>query len=268
MVDLADVVDQGKQAPLDIHLGFGAQGETIQTFLDADIGKYRLDDGQAPGIDLPALGGVDPGFHLVDQVGGLVIQPDRQVPGRCVWLAQTPLLHRAAGTIFLAGLIDIVKPVAIALAAGMAGQGFALGAEVGLFGHVKGEIGSGEPAYLPGLSLPGVDAIFESVLPRKALISFAELDVRDIGVQALCLASRQVGQAVIVAVCAELFACEIVWFFADGLHVRLCPRHHGSQVLMILAAESLGVEDDLAFLVHQRLGVVPLDHPVCGGHLC
>lgn len=52
IVDLADIVHQGKQAPLDIYLGFGADCEAVQAFLDADIGKYRLDDGQSSGIDL------------------------------------------------------------------------------------------------------------------------------------------------------------------------------------------------------------------------
>ena len=47
---------QGKQAPLDIHLGFGADCEVVQAFLDADIGKDRLDNGQSSGIDLFALG--------------------------------------------------------------------------------------------------------------------------------------------------------------------------------------------------------------------
>lgn len=55
-VDLADVVDQGEQPPLDIHLGFGAQGESIHVFLHADIGKNRFNNTQPPGIDLLALG--------------------------------------------------------------------------------------------------------------------------------------------------------------------------------------------------------------------
>ena len=80
LVDLADIVHQGKQPPLDIHLGFGAQGEVVQTLLDTDIGKDRLNNGQASGIDLFALWCVDLGFHLVDQIGSLIIHPDGQVP--------------------------------------------------------------------------------------------------------------------------------------------------------------------------------------------
>ena len=52
VVDLADIVHQGKQAPLDIRLGFCADCEAVQAFQDTDIGKYRLDDGQSSGIDL------------------------------------------------------------------------------------------------------------------------------------------------------------------------------------------------------------------------
>jgi hypothetical protein len=48
-VNLADIVNQSKSPPLHIHLGLGAQGESIQLFLNADIGKHRLDDAQASG---------------------------------------------------------------------------------------------------------------------------------------------------------------------------------------------------------------------------
>jgi hypothetical protein len=95
------------------------------------------------------------------------------------------MLQRAAGTIFLAGVIDIVKPVAIALAAGLAGQSITLGTDIGLFGLVKGEIGGGEPASFPGFPFSGMEAIFESVLIGKTLVTLAELDVGDIGVQSL-----------------------------------------------------------------------------------
>ena len=69
MLDFTKVVDQGKQLPLDIHLGFRADSKVVQAFLDAEVGKDWLDDGQTPGIDLFALGRVDPGFHLFDQAG-------------------------------------------------------------------------------------------------------------------------------------------------------------------------------------------------------
>jgi len=82
-MDLTDIVHPGEQPPLDIHLGLGAQGETIQPFLNTEIGEGRLDDGQSPGIDLPALGCVYPGFHFVDQVGLFSIRPGRQVAPGC-----------------------------------------------------------------------------------------------------------------------------------------------------------------------------------------
>lgn len=75
-VDLADIVHQGEQSPLYIDLGFGTQGEAIQSLLNTDVGKHRLDNSQAPGIDPFALRGVYFGFHLIDQVGLLIIHPD------------------------------------------------------------------------------------------------------------------------------------------------------------------------------------------------
>ena len=54
-VDFTNVVDQGKQLPLHIDFGFRANGEVVQSFLDAEIGKDRFNDRQTPGIDLPAL---------------------------------------------------------------------------------------------------------------------------------------------------------------------------------------------------------------------
>jgi len=38
-MDLTDIVHPGEQPPLDIHLGLGAQGETIQPFLNVRLAK-------------------------------------------------------------------------------------------------------------------------------------------------------------------------------------------------------------------------------------
>jgi hypothetical protein len=46
-VDFANVVNQGEQFRLDIYLRLCAQGEVIQSFLNADMGKHRLDNPQA-----------------------------------------------------------------------------------------------------------------------------------------------------------------------------------------------------------------------------
>ena len=69
LLDFTNVVDESEQLPLHIHFGFGAEGEVVQPFLDAEIGKDRLHDRQTPGVDLPAFGCIDAGFHLLDQVG-------------------------------------------------------------------------------------------------------------------------------------------------------------------------------------------------------
>ena len=68
-VDFTNVVDESEQLPLHIHLGFRAEGEMIQSLLHAQVGKDWLHDRQAPGVDPPALRGIDPGFHVFDQVG-------------------------------------------------------------------------------------------------------------------------------------------------------------------------------------------------------
>ena len=47
---------------------------------DTDIGKHGLDNAQASGIDLFTLGGVYFGFHLVDQIGLLLIYSDGEIP--------------------------------------------------------------------------------------------------------------------------------------------------------------------------------------------
>ena len=88
-VDFTNVVDQSEQHPLHIHLGFRPQGEVVQAFLYAEIGKDRFNDRQSPGIDLSAFGCVDAGFHLIDQAGWLTCHLDRQTPAGCVRFAQT-----------------------------------------------------------------------------------------------------------------------------------------------------------------------------------
>jgi len=41
-MDFTNIVDQGRQFPLDIHSGFRAYVESMQSLLDVYIGKYRL----------------------------------------------------------------------------------------------------------------------------------------------------------------------------------------------------------------------------------
>ena len=89
LVDLADIVHQGKQSPLNVYLGFGTQRESVHMFLDTNIGEHRLDDGQASGIDQPALWRVYLGFHFIHQSGRLAFRRDHQVLAQHVRLAQT-----------------------------------------------------------------------------------------------------------------------------------------------------------------------------------
>jgi hypothetical protein len=132
---------------------------------------------------------------------------------------------------------------------------------------VEDEISSGESAPFLDRSLAGMDAIFESLLPGETFISFAKLQVGDIGIQVLILAPDQIGIGIIIAVRSQLSAFEIVSIFANYLHVLFCSHHHGRQILVILAAGSLGMQDDLMLGIHQGLSVVALDHSMGGGHL-
>ena len=43
-VDFTNVMNESEQHPLDIDLGFGTEGEMVQPFLHAEIGKNRLHD--------------------------------------------------------------------------------------------------------------------------------------------------------------------------------------------------------------------------------
>jgi hypothetical protein len=87
-------------------------------FLDTDIGENRLDNGQASGIDLFALRGVYLGLHFIDQVWLVLINPDGEIAARGVWFAQTPGSQGASSTIFLAGLVNVIGTIAIALVGG------------------------------------------------------------------------------------------------------------------------------------------------------
>jgi hypothetical protein len=91
-------------------------------FLDTNISKHWFNNAQAPGIDLFALWTIYFGLHLVNQVGLVLINPDREIPARCVWFAQAARSQGAGGTIFWTGMVNIIQAIAVALVAGMAGQ--------------------------------------------------------------------------------------------------------------------------------------------------
>ena len=239
----------------------------VQSFLDAEIGKDRLNDGQTPGIDLPALGSVDLGFHLFDQIGMRTLDLDGQKPARGCWLAQTFRSHRTSRTIPLVGAINIINPVAVALAASTAFQDLALRTDIDLSGNIEDKVCIRELRFWFRRSRSAMDAILEPLLFEEAGISLAKLQVRDVSIQLFPLAESQIGKAVIVAVGGELFALKVAWLLANGLHILLATLQHGRQIVVVLAIERFSVDDDLVFAIHQRLGVVALDHPMGGGHL-
>ncbi len=82
-------------------------------------------------------------------------------------------------------MVNIIQAITVALVAGMADQFLSLWAEIDLFDGIEREVFCGEDTCVFALSLPGMDAILESLLLCKAFISFAELDIGDISIQAL-----------------------------------------------------------------------------------
>jgi len=66
-VDLFQVVDDTKQLPLGIHLGFGSQAKIIQSDNPSDMGKGRFVDRQSHTVNHPAFDRVDLAFHLLGE---------------------------------------------------------------------------------------------------------------------------------------------------------------------------------------------------------
>jgi hypothetical protein len=74
-----------------------------------------------------------------------------------------------------------------------------------------------------------MDALFESLLFSKALISLAELDIGDISIEAFRLAECQRFITMVVAVCRELLSSKVVFFLAKGAYVLFAPTNIGAR---------------------------------------
>lgn len=81
-VDLADIVDQSepRTRPLYIHFPFRAQREAMHTLVHTDVGKDWFDNAEPSGINALALFTIDPGLHLIDQVGWLTLDLNGKIP--------------------------------------------------------------------------------------------------------------------------------------------------------------------------------------------
>ena len=218
-LDFTHVVDESEQLPLDIDLGFRTDGEVVPAFLDAEVGKDRREDGQTPGLDLPAFRCVDPRLDGLDQVGMQTADLDGQKAAGWRGLAQAFGSHRTDRTILPASAINSIDPVAVALAARCAFQDPGLRTDIDLAEGIAAKVCLGELRFSFCGSCFAMNAILEARLLEEAGISFAKLQVRDVGIQLFCLAERQIGQAVIIAVCTELPALKVTGRFANGLHV-------------------------------------------------
>ena len=158
--------------------------------MHTNVGKDRLDNGQPSRIDFLALLAVDLGFHQIDQVRLVGIDLNGEIPARSIRLAQTARPQRTGGAVLDASVVDIIGSKAVALVAGMAGEFFSLRAEIDLFGGIEREVRRGEEAWFGVRWLPSMNAILEALLISKALISFSELDVGDVGIDLLIFAQR------------------------------------------------------------------------------
>ena len=197
--------------------------------VDTDIGKHRLDNAQPPGIDLFSLRRVYLCFHLVDQVSGLLIDPDGEISARCAWFAQTNGSQRAGLAIFLAGTVNIISAIAVVLIASMTGQRFTVGAEVDLLGCIKREVCRGEGGRFGDLSLPGMNAILETLLVSKTLVSLAKLDIGDISIDVFGFAQRKRIEGMIIAVGGQLFSLEVGIIFPMAITFFFAPESIGAR---------------------------------------
>ena len=164
-------------------------------------------------------------------------------------------------------MIDVVGAVTVDLVAGVTGQFLAVRAEIDLPVGVEREIGQGKERRFLLRSLPAMDSILEAFLPGEARVTFAEVNVGDVSVHLFVAADGQAVKRMVVAVGGELFAFEIVGAFADGLHVLPGCIQHRLEIVVVLAGEGFGGQNDLMFGIDQRLGVVSLHDAVGGGHL-
>ena len=89
MKDFTNIVDESKQLPLDIDLALLAEGEMIQALVNSDVGKDRLNNSEASGIDPPSRDRVDLMFHGIDQARMETFQFDRERAVPCIRLGQT-----------------------------------------------------------------------------------------------------------------------------------------------------------------------------------
>lgn len=112
-----------------------------------------------------------------------------------------------------------------------------------------------------------METLLETLLIGEARVTRAELDIGDISIEALLFAESKIGMRKIIAVRCEGLACEVVGVLADLHHILLCSLHHGSQILVILRAERLGVQDDLMLVIDQSLSVIALNDTMRGRHL-
>lgn len=78
-MDFTNIVDQRKQLPLHIHLGFRAQVKVVQMLVHADIGKDGLDDRRSSGVDLSTMRRINLGLHLFDQTRLLTVDCNGQI---------------------------------------------------------------------------------------------------------------------------------------------------------------------------------------------
>ena len=113
-------------------------------------------------------------------------------------------------------MVDIIGTITVNLIASMAGQCFALRTAIDLFGRIERKVSNAKEPRFRSWSLSAVDALLETLLIGKARVTFAELDVGDVGIDLFTLAHRQIVERMIVAIGGQLLALKIGFIFSDG----------------------------------------------------
>jgi len=108
----------------------------VHPFLYTDVGKDWLHDRQPSGIDALSIITIHLCFHIIDQVRLLGIDLNRKIPARSIRLAQTAGSQWTGGTVFRAGVVDIISTIAVALIAGMTSQFFSLRTKIQLLAFI------------------------------------------------------------------------------------------------------------------------------------
>jgi hypothetical protein len=241
-----------------MYFSLSPEGKAIQALVGADGGKDGFSHREAVRVNLAPQCAIHCAGHPPGKVGEFYPDGHSEMPAFAASRRQTPQLQGTTLTIVLLGPIYSPHQTVGIGFFGYPPQSFSLGAQVVIAGLLVGKILSGKP--LPPGPVPSLCGI--------AGIPPAEIDVRDISIQAQLLAFAQIGVAVIVGVGGEDFSRTVLLTVPQALEILQSPVQQGRPMGMILTpAEGLGMHDDLVLAGDEGLAVVALDDPMGRFHL-